>query len=303
MREYFGYQNKLCVITGAASGIGHSTAKILADLGANIYAVDKNPINLKGVSKTFCTDLSQKESIDELFEKLPKQFDCFFGCAGVSGMQNTFNETFTINYISPSYVLNQQLNTHISPGGSIAFVTSAAGVRWEDYRNSLDNMILLKNWKEKETLLKHWNYNKIPGVMAYSLSSRAMNQHIAYYLPFFSKKGIRVNALLPSCTETGLKSEFEKAVGSPEKFLDYAGLSKRLAKPYEMAKPLVFLNSKMASFMTGNELIVDYGNDSLIKAGLKRDTYYQSNFYFRNWMVRGGLHFAKDRFHTDQKSR
>lgn len=37
--SYLGYDGKVCVVTGASSGMGHATAKILVDLGAKVYAI------------------------------------------------------------------------------------------------------------------------------------------------------------------------------------------------------------------------------------------------------------------------
>ena len=49
------------------------------------------------------------------------------------------------------------------------------------------------------------------------------------------------------------------------------GTAKRLAKPEEMAYPLVFLNSDMASFITGLPLIVDAGTNAMVSLNLKKD--------------------------------
>lgn len=40
MKDYLGYTGKVCVVTGAASGMGKATAEMLVDLGAMVYALD-----------------------------------------------------------------------------------------------------------------------------------------------------------------------------------------------------------------------------------------------------------------------
>ena len=42
MKDYFGYQEKVVIVTGASSGMGKATAEILVDLGAKVYALDWN---------------------------------------------------------------------------------------------------------------------------------------------------------------------------------------------------------------------------------------------------------------------
>ena len=49
------------------------------------------------------------------------------------------------------------------------------------------------------------------------------------------------------------------------------GTALRLAKPEEMAYPLIFLNSDMASFITGLPLIVDSGTNAMVNLKLKKD--------------------------------
>ena len=37
MKDYFGYKDKVCVVTGASSGMGKATVEMLVDLGASCY--------------------------------------------------------------------------------------------------------------------------------------------------------------------------------------------------------------------------------------------------------------------------
>ena len=75
LKKLFGYEGKNVVVTGAASGMARSAAELLIELGANVYAVDINPIDLP-VTKAFQADLSKKEEIDRVMSELPNELDC-----------------------------------------------------------------------------------------------------------------------------------------------------------------------------------------------------------------------------------
>ena len=99
------------------------------------------------------------------------------------------------------------------------------------------------------------------GVMAYTLSKRAMNYYTSLKAVELGKRGIRVNALLPGSTDTGMKKEFEKMAGGQDNLVKENGGAGRLATPQEMADPLLFLNSDMAAFVSGLLLIADMGHN------------------------------------------
>ena len=50
MKDYLGYTGKVCVVTGAASGMGKATAEMLVDLGAMVYALDWAEVKVEGLS-------------------------------------------------------------------------------------------------------------------------------------------------------------------------------------------------------------------------------------------------------------
>ena len=68
MKDYFGYEGKKCVVTGASSGMGKATVEMLVDLGAKVYAVDLNECNVNGIEKFLKCNLAKKEEIDDLFK-------------------------------------------------------------------------------------------------------------------------------------------------------------------------------------------------------------------------------------------
>ena len=66
MEDYFGYTNKICVVTGASSGMGEATARMLVDLGAAVYAIDMNECKVDGITEFIKCNLANKKEIDDL---------------------------------------------------------------------------------------------------------------------------------------------------------------------------------------------------------------------------------------------
>ena len=271
MKDYFRYKNKICVVTGAASGIGKKTAELLIELDAEVYALDITKIELEGAKKFIEVDLSSKESIDLAMKQLPEHIDSFFGVAGLSGAKTNYYKTFTVNYIANKYITEEYLKNRMSAGGTIAYVTSTGGLYWDKYAHEFEKFTNAKTWDEMIEALHKQAKETTLGMMAYPLSKRALNYYMAKLAIELGPEKIRVNALLPGSTDTGMKREFEVEAGGMDALVAETGTAKRLAKPEEMAYPLVFLNSDMASFITGLPLIVDAGTNAMVSLKLKKD--------------------------------
>ncbi|SMX89970.1 short chain dehydrogenase [Brevibacterium sp. Mu109] len=71
-------------------------------------------------------------------------------------------------------------------------------------------------------------------------------------------KGIRVNAILPGLVTTPLTNDFSENEALSKEFEESIVLS-RPAAPEEIAKPMLFLASDDASYITGTSLVVDGG--------------------------------------------
>lgn len=259
--ELLSYRDKVCVVTGAASGIGKAVSQQLVELGAKVYGLDRNEAAIEGLAGFIATDLSSKDSIDAAFAQLPQAIDCFFGVAGLSGAKTGYWVTFTVNFIANKYITETYLEPRMAPGSSIAYVTSCGGLMWEKWSREYKKIMGCKTWEEMVAFMKKVSPRDGVGVMAYTLSKRAMNYYTALKAMDYVAKGIRVNALLPGSTDTGMKQEFEKMAGGQENLLKENGAIGRLATPEEMAAPLLFLNSDMACFVSGLMLIADMGHN------------------------------------------
>ena len=270
MKDYFGYKDKVCVVTGASSGMGKATVEMLVDLGARCYAVDLNPCDVKGITEFIKCDLSKKEEIDNLFSKLPEHIDCFFGVAGLSGSKTDYMTTFNCNHTANFYITEEYLTKRMSKGDSIVYVTSTAGLNWKEFRKEQSKVVNAGTWEEVERVVEP--LAKIsPSTFAYMYSKRCLSEYACEASVKLGKQGIRVNNVMPGSTDTGMKDEFEKMAGGEEALLAETGVAHRLATSEEMAGPIVFLGSSMASFISGVDLCVDSSDSSLKTLGYKKD--------------------------------
>ncbi len=274
MKDYFGYNGKTCVVTGASSGMGRAAAEMLVDLGADVYAIDWNECPVEGIREFVKINLSSKESIDEGFKQIPDHIDAFFGIAGVSGIKTDFNTTVTIDLFANTYITEEYLAKRMGRGDAIAYITSTGGNGWEQEGNKKYYLPLIEaeGWENKIKALEALNMNALPGPLGYMFAKCAMNYYVAWQQSRMTEQGVRVNALLPGSTNTGMKDEFQMAAGGEEKLLASAGHAHRLAAPEEMGEPVVFLNSNMARFISGELLVVDYGCIIEEQAGFRPTT-------------------------------
>lgn len=270
MKNYFGYEGKVCVVTGASSGMGKATVEMLVDLGANVYALDLNPCTINGIKEFIKCDLANKKEIDEAFKKIPEHIDSFFGVAGLSGAKTDYRTTFDCNYTSNMYITLNYLKNRMSKGGSIVYCTSTAGLEWKRFKKEQNKVVHAKTWEEVEEVTRKLA-SSAPATFAYMYSKRCLSQFACEQAVEFAKLGIRINNVLPASTDTGMKQEFQDMIGSEKELIAQAGLAGRLATPEEMAYPMVFLNSEMSSFISGLDMVVDYTDTCLKTLGLKKN--------------------------------
>lgn len=273
MKDYFGYKDQVCVVTGAASGMGKATTEMLVDLGAQVYALDVVEVTTPGIKQFIQVSLGDKESIDQAFTQIPTAIDKYFGIAGVSGVKTDFNTTININFTANKYITDEYLIDRISDGGAISYIVSSGGLRWElqDIKEEYKTVVDANGWEGVNQALEALDKNDLPGPLGYVFSKRALNYYIATIVPVFGERKVRVNGVLPASTQSGLTDEFAAMKGGMDKFLESTGFAGRLAESKEMAEPIVFLNSNMASYISGVLLDVDFGLNILPVAGLKED--------------------------------
>ena len=200
LKKLFGYEGKNVVVTGAASGMAKSAAEMLIELGANVYAIDINPIELN-VTKAFQADLSKKEEIDRVIAELPSELDALFLCHGIAYFPGRELLVQKVNFYSQKYMA-EELLPRIKEHGTVNIISSVGGFGWQAVYDKAVELINLKTWDEA----MEW-YDKHPELIqsAYVFAKQCLESYVTYkcMAPEYIDKRIRLNAINPGDTTTG----------------------------------------------------------------------------------------------------
>ena len=263
MRDILGYQGKCVVVTGAHSGMGAACARTLVELGAEVHALDVKPIEAP-VKQTLLCDLSKRESIDAAAQKLPASIDCLFNCAGLPGPPFSNLDTTLVNFVGLRH-LSEALLPRLPEGGAVASITSVAGMGWLKNLENVKALVATEGFDAGRAWLEaHPKENN-----GYLFSKQCIVFYTKQRAVELVTRKIRMNCLSPAPTDTPMLGDFHKQVS--KEFLEQHFLAPigRNATPEEMAEPLVLLNSNAARFVSGQNLMVDWGYVASVEVGAR----------------------------------
>lgn len=258
------FENKVAIITGAASGIGRATAQRLASEGASVALVDWNEEGLAAVAKGFVDqskvwyrgiDIANEAAVEQCVADILTRFgriDVLCNNAGISGGDyspitetntETWHKILGVNVLGAVHFTKYAARTmRDRQGGAIVNTASVAGIR------------------------------SGAGGNAYSASKAAVINLTMTSACDLGEWNVRVNAVCPGLIETGMTAPvFERArAAQKEHKLGSRAELRRYGHPEEVAAVIAFLGSDDASYVTGQALPVDGGNTaSLNLPGMK----------------------------------
>ena len=247
---------QVAIITGAGSGIGRAAAILFAAEGAKLVLGDKTEavmataeqvVAAGGQAVPMQIDAGVEDDVKKLVATAIDrygQLDIAFANAGISGgMASIFEatpelwtEVLRVNLIGPFLMVKHagKAMADAGRGGSIILTASVAGIR------------------------------SGAGGPAYSASKAGVINLAAVSAQQLSDTGVRVNAICPGLTETGMtKPTFDYAKEKQVTHkLGRLNPLRRAAQPEELARAALFLASSDASYVNGQALAVDGGLSS-----------------------------------------
>ncbi len=232
---------KVCVITGAASGIGAETARLFAEEGARVVGVDL----AEGAEGELAlqADVADEDSVREMYAKAAEQMgriDVLFNNAGISpdddvSVLDTSLEAWQrvqdVNLKSVFLCCKHGI-PHLLESGGGSVINTASFVAVMGAATSQISYTASKG-----------------GVLALS---RELGVE-------FGKRGVRVNALCPGPVNTPLLQElFAKDPEKAARRLVHLPMG-RFAEAREIAQGALFLASDDSSYVTASTFLVDGG--------------------------------------------
>jgi NAD(P)-dependent dehydrogenase (short-subunit alcohol dehydrogenase family) len=268
MTDTFGYEGKRVVVTGAASGIGRATAEVLVSLGAEVDALDVQPIvELHGVAGRHHVDLSDPSSIDAVVSaSLAGPVDALFNCAGIPGTAPA-DVVIKVNFCG-TRLLTERLVSQMPAGSAVCCIGTTSALLWLHHLELIEEFAAIETFDGAAT----WLDSSLDRIgYPYDFAKEAVVAYVATRSVTLNPAGIRINCINPGGTRTASTPDFGKVVKAKEfgaeMLANYPKLMGRMAKPVEQAWPMVFLNSPLASFVTGAALNVDAGFTSGLVTG------------------------------------
>ena len=241
---------KVALVTGAASGIGRTTAQLYASEGAKVVVSDVSEkggeetvrlIQDNGSDAVFIqTDISDPAQCESLVKGTLEAYGRLdYACnnAGIGGESNpvgdygieSWQKVIAVNLSGVFYCMRYEIPAMLETGGG-AIVNMAS-------------------------ILGRVGFASAPAYVAAKHGVVGLTKNAAIE---YAEQGIRVNSVGPAFIRTPMIAELENNPDSHKMLLSLHPMG-RLGEPSEIAELVIWLSSEKASFVTGAYYAADGG--------------------------------------------
>src|ERR1700731_2033844 len=170
--EQFRYDDKRVLVVGGATGMGAAAAKMAKELGAEVVVLDYAPVSYP-VDRALTVDLRDPASIDSAIDEVGGPVNAIFSAAGVADGPDLMR----INFIGHRHLIERMLdNDQLPRGSAICFISSLAGLGWENDLPRIQEFLATPDYKSAEEWVAA---HEAEGVIHYGFSKQVINADVA----------------------------------------------------------------------------------------------------------------------------
>ena len=243
------FNNKVVLVTGAASGIGRACALRFADEGASVFAADvqaaaldataKDARELGAACETAILDVTDEDAVRAAVAKCIARFGHLDVLCNVAGILR-FDHTHELSLADWSLVLGVNLTgTFLLCREAIPHLLATRG-----------NIV---NMASTAGMTGH------PWSAAYAASKGGVLAFTRSLAVEYAGQGVRANAICPGSIETPITKAFHVPEGANPKLVRRIMPLTGFAGPEKVANLAAFLASEEGSHITGEEIRIDGG--------------------------------------------
>ncbi len=230
-------KDKICIVTGAAQGIGAATVARLTEEGATVIGCDRRADGISGAARRLAVDVTDRDQVDAMVATVLAEFgrvDVLVNNAGIT--KDARLVKMTLEQFDAVIDVNLRGVFHCAQAVAPSMIEAGRGV----ILNASSVVGIYGNFGQTNYAASKF------GVIGFTKTwSRELGP-----------KGIRVNAVAPGFVETPILRTI------PDKVLQHMRDQvplQRLGRPEEIAAVYVFLASDDASYINGAVIEVSGG--------------------------------------------